>query len=180
MKFKGFILLGLLSAVIFISSIVAAAETSKHDNTGNSGLAPKETKSNQVEDSKPIEIGRCGCCCRHNLWGCGLHCCDGRGRGTGCNNAVGTKAVGGGIPVVGGGIPVVGGGIPGVGGGIPGVGGGIPGVGGVPGVGAGIPVVGGGAPGVGHDAPRVDKGGIPGMRGRRGTGGGGRVGGGGN
>ncbi|KAL6143982.1 hypothetical protein ACLB2K_054677 [Fragaria x ananassa] len=139
------------------------------------GVGEKETKPNPVEDSKPVDIGRCGCCCRHNLWGCGLHCCDGRGPGTGCNVAR-TTGVGGipdlgvGIPGVGGGIPGVGGGIPGVGGGgIPGVGGGIPGVGGggIPGVGGGIPGVGGGSPGVGGGIPGIG-GGAPGAGGGEG------------
>ncbi|XP_024179047.1 glycine-rich cell wall structural protein-like [Rosa chinensis] len=164
MKFKGFILLGLLFAVVLISSIDAAAETSTHENKVEARVAPKEKKSSQVEDSKPVEIGRCGCCCRHNMWGCGLHCCDGRGPGTGCPHGGSTTGVGA-IPGVGSGIPGFGGGIPGVGGGIPGVGGGIPGVGGgIPGVGGGIPGVGGGSiPGVGGGVPGV--GGIPGVGG---------------
>lgn len=91
-------------------------------------VAPKETKSNQVEDSKPVDIGRCGCCIRHNLYGCGLHCCDGRGPGA-------PGAGGGGVPGFRGGI---GSGVPGgrggFGGGMPGrggVGGAIPGHGGI-------------------------------------------------
>ncbi|KAK9924422.1 hypothetical protein M0R45_032789 [Rubus argutus] len=128
MKFKAFILLGLLVALVFISSI-DAVETSKHENNKvEAAVAPKETKSNQVEDSKPVDIGRCGCCIRHNLYGCGLHCCDGRGPGA-------PGAGGGGVP---GGRGGIGGGVPGgrggFGGGMPGrggIGGAIPGHGGI-------------------------------------------------